>query len=187
MRVFVAIVVTIVVIAVIGLIYIYSGLFNVSAAGPVGKMEDWVLSTTMDNSVERHAKNIIVPSLVDSAQIALGFDHFREMCVTCHGAPGVEPSYIGKGLNPEAPNLTEAAGEWNDAELYWIVKNGIKMTGMPSFGKTHSEAALWAMVAFVRLLPKMTPEEYQSLSSTHAVAEGDEGEVESEPGEHEHH
>lgn len=180
MKILVTVILTIVVLAAAGLVYIYSGLYNVSAAGPEGELQEWVLSTSMDKAVKRHAKSIPVPDLGDSAQIALGYFHFSEMCVGCHGGPGIEPSEVGKGLNPQAPDLSKVVREWNDAELYWIMKNGIKMTGMPSFGKTHSEEALWAMVAFVKKLPEMTPEQYRSYAEAAKPHQVDEQPQESE-------
>ena len=67
---------------------------------------------------------------------------------------------IGKGLNPEPPYLADTVGRWTAPELFWIVKNGIRMTGMPSFGGTHADAELKAAVAFIQRLPRMTPEQY---------------------------
>ena len=116
----------------------------------------------------------------------MGFEHYQEMCVTCHGAPGVDRSEIGKGLNPHAPNLSKSTGDMSDAELYWVLKNGIKMTGMPSFGKTHSEEQLWAMVSFVKKLPEMTEEQYQTYVSAHPEGEGMEMEEHEHQHEHEH-
>ncbi len=161
--------ITIIVLAAIliaGAVYIFFGIYNVSATRKEGKLQEWLLSSAMDNSVKRHAKGIIVPVLGDSAQVALGYEHFKEMCVTCHGAPGVLRSEIGRGLNPEAPDLPTATTDWSDAELFWIVKNGIKMTGMPAFEVTHSNDQIWAMIAFVRRLEKMTPEEYGKLEQS---------------------
>jgi mono/diheme cytochrome c family protein len=85
------------------------------------------------------------------------------MCAACHGAPGKERGEIGKGLNPSPPNLAEVASSWSSAELFWILKNGIKMTGMPAFGPTHSDARLWSIVAFVMQLPKLTPDDYKKM------------------------
>jgi mono/diheme cytochrome c family protein len=83
------------------------------------------------------------------------------MCVTCHGAPGVDREEIGKGLNPEPPRLEKIVANWTDAELFWTVKNGIRMTGMPGFGGTHTDAEVRSIVSFVRRLPRMSPQEYQ--------------------------
>jgi mono/diheme cytochrome c family protein len=66
-----------------------------------------------------------------------GFDHYEDMCAGCHGGPGIERSEIGKGLNPPAPNLADAVPAWSPRQLFWIVKNGLKMTGMPSFAALH--------------------------------------------------
>ncbi len=149
----------------LALAIIYTGIYDVSAANPEGSLTRWVLSTTMDNSVRHHAGGVVVPSLDDSALVGLGFDHYNEMCVTCHGSPTSRRSEAGRGLNPPAPDLSEAAGDWTPAELYWIIKNGIKMSGMPAFGQTHDERELWGMVAFVRKLPGMSQERYRAFST----------------------
>jgi mono/diheme cytochrome c family protein len=151
-------------IIVSGTACMFLGLYNISAANKEGMMQNWMLSTTMESSVRKHSKGINIPPLGDSSQIATGFEHFQEMCVSCHGAPGVSRSEIGEGLNPRAPDLPKTTIEWNNAELFWILKNGIKMTGMPSFGATHSDKQIWAIVSFVRRLEKMTPDEYQKLT-----------------------
>jgi mono/diheme cytochrome c family protein len=72
------------------------------------------------------------------------------------------------GLNPPAPELSEAAGDWTPAELFWIVKNGVKMTGMPSFAPTHSDHELWAVVAFLEKLKKMDPAQYKAFVASKA-------------------
>lgn len=89
---------------------------------------------------------------------------FDDMCVQCHGAPGKDPSIVGKGLNPPPPWLPGTVQRWTRAELFWIVKNGVKMTGMPAFGPTHSDEDLWLLVAFLQRLPNIKPEEFRELS-----------------------
>jgi len=88
------------------------------------------------------------------------------MCAGCHGGPGVERGETGKGMTPTPPDLAEEAGEWSDAELYWITEHGIKLAGMPAFGPTHSDEEIAMIAAFVRLLPEMTAEEYASRGSS---------------------
>lgn len=161
------IIVVVALIVIIGLVIVYGGFYDVSAMHDEGKTRAWLFSTVMDNSVKRHAKDIEVPALGDSAQVAMGFEHFNEMCVTCHGAPGVPKSESGEGLNPMAPNLSKAAPDWSDAELFWIIKNGIRMTGMPAFGPTHEDNKISAIAAFVRQVEKMTPGDYQRFVSTY--------------------
>jgi mono/diheme cytochrome c family protein len=92
-----------------------------------------------------------------------GLGHYREMCVVCHGAPGVPKSEIGMGLNPDPPDLAHEGAEQAPARLFWVLKNGIKMTGMPSFGMTHTDEQLWAMVAFLKQLPKLNPQQYAAM------------------------
>ena len=158
-----ALAIFVVLLAGVGLIYIYAGAYNVAATDPHLGAVYRVLNTTQVQSVRAHAEELNEPLPSDSAALQTGFHHFEEMCVTCHGAPGVSPSEIGKGLNPEPPELSEMVERYSPGELYWIVKNGLKMTGMPAFGPTHSEEELRGMVAFLQQLPGLTPEEYQAM------------------------
>ena len=98
-----------------------------------------------------------------------GFDHYEDMCGGCHGGPSVERSEIGKGLNPQAPDLADAVRAWSPRQLFWIVKNGLKMTGMPSFGKTHDDNQVWSIVAFIEQLPGMSYEQYQEMKHGQAA------------------
>lgn len=83
----------------------------------------------------------------------------------CHSAPGYSRTEIAQGLYPLPPDLTkeEFLKRRNNAELYWVIKNGIKMTGMPAFGPTHSEEELWGIVVFLKRLPNLKPEEYKAM------------------------
>ncbi len=152
--------------AVLG--FAYSGLYDVSATTPHSGAVSWLLATTSHASVERRSKGIDVPDLDDSALALAGVNDFDSMCVSCHGAPGKEPGAIGKGLNPAAPDLAESAMEMQPAELFWVTKNGIKMTGMPAWGKTHSDDDLWPLVALITQLPKLDADAYQALLASGA-------------------
>jgi hypothetical protein len=77
---------------------------------------------------------------------------------------------IGKGLNPEPPYLADTVGRWTNAQLFWIIKNGIKMTGMGSYGAVHKDEEIWNLVAFVQRLPKMTPEQYGQMEQQASAA-----------------
>ena len=146
-----------------GLVFINSGLYNVAATKPDMEIVKWVLETTKEKSVRSRAKDITVPNLDDESLTMTGFHHYDQMCVGCHGAPGISPSEIGEGLNPEHPDLSDAAADMTPAELLWITQNGIKMTGMPAFGPTHSDDELWGIVAFMQKLPEMSPEDYMQM------------------------
>jgi mono/diheme cytochrome c family protein len=126
----------------------------------------------------------------DDESLRHGFGEYDEMCVVCHGAPGVRPQAIGRGLNPEPPDLAAPDAETNDAELFWIIDHGIKFTGMPGFGATHSKETVWALVAFVKRLPGMSPEEYARQRAEYAEheeeAERAEGAEREDAAQHEH-
>ncbi len=143
--------------------FIYSGMYNVSVLSPDPGIVQWVFGTTSDHSVEHHAKNIEMPNLNDSTMVAAGFEHYNEMCVGCHGAPGIKRSVVGQGLFPKAPNLVHSAKEMPAKQLFWIVKNGIKSTGMPTFGKTHSDQKIQDIVAFLEKMKTMTPQDYAKM------------------------
>lgn len=140
--------------------FMYSGVYNVAATKTESKPIKWLLNTTKENSVRFHSKGITVPNLDDESLFETGFHHFDQMCVSCHGAPGLSPSEIGEGLNPEPPDLAEVAAEMVAAEIFWVTQNGIKMTGMPAFGPTHSDQELWGIVAVIQKLPEMSAENY---------------------------
>ncbi len=164
MKYFSGILIFILLIAAAGLIFLYSGAYNISAMVPHNRFTLWVINTMTDNSEEHYSKDIKVPdNLNDSSLVNIGFVHYREMCQGCHGAPGIERDEIGRGLYPHPPNLAHSAEEMPSSELFWIIKNGIKMTGMPAFEKTHSDDKIWAIVAFMKTLPSMTKDQYQTL------------------------
>ena len=161
-------------VVVVGLVVMFSGVINVGATNPHSPLTQLVLSTTMDNSVRHYAKGIKAPSLNDPDMVMEGFRHYREICVGCHLAPGVESSEIRKGLMPEPPKLQEAVEEWKPNELFWVIKNGVKMTGMPAWGPTHSDQKIWAIVAFLEKLPHMTAEQYKEMNKIAGPDEDDE-------------
>lgn len=148
--------------------------FDVAASVPPGALETRIARLAVDRSVARRASKTTNPLGKDPAAIKDGAEHYRHMCVTCHGAPGVDPSEIGEGLNPPAPELTLSRVQArSDGELFWIVQNGLRMTGMPAFGATHKDREIWAIVAFLRHLPELTPEEEKALAEATREKEKD--------------
>lgn len=145
--------------------FVYSGLYNVSTLSPDPAVVKWVFSTTSDISAEHYSKGIPVPSLSDPSMIDAGFKDYHEMCEICHAAPGVEKSHVNKGLYPHPPNLVDSAKELPKNRLFWVIKNGIKSTGMPGFGKTHPDQKIWDIVAFLEKMKNMNPEEYAAMSN----------------------
>lgn len=144
------------------LAFIYSGVFDITANNPHWEMTQRVLLTLREQSIKRQARDVKTPELDDPEKVHTGFRNFHAMCVTCHNAPGAAPTEISKGLYPEAPNLAKTVKDRTAAELYLIIKNGIKMSGMPAWEPSHSGDEIWSLVAFLRVLPNMSDEEYQA-------------------------
>ena len=147
-------------------VFIYSGMYNISAMVPHDRMTLWMMNTVRENSIKHNADDKIkMPDLSDDSSIKMGFVHYREMCVSCHGAPGIKQSEFAEGLYPNPPMLSKVAKDWTPQQLFWITKNGLKMSGMPAFGPTHTDDMIWAIVAFTKTLPTLTKEQYQVLDN----------------------
>ena len=187
MKILISVLLTLVGLLVIFLIIIYTGWYDVSAMNEESGIMKWVLNTTKKNSVEFHSKNISIPDLNDPEMISEGFEHYNEMCVSCHGAPGNEQVELSKVLNPPAPYLVKIVDKIDPKELFWVTKNGIKMTGMPAWGKTHLDDKIWAIVAFMKTLPNMTSDEYEKMERPSGTMEDDDKHPdENEPQTHSH-
>ena len=146
-----------------GFVVIYTGMYNVAATDPHWPVTRWVLETARIRSIKAHAADVQAPpGLDDPAKITMGVEHFAAHCAVCHGAPCVPKGDIAHGLYPPPPDLAVTAKLYSGGEMFWIIKHGIKMTGMPAWAD-HSNEEVWATVAFLRKLPGMTPEEYATL------------------------
>ena len=162
------VIITLVVIIVAGLIYIYSGAFNIRQSKDKS-LSEWVFSTAKNQSVSKRIKDIRVPPMNDTAMLRIGFVHYNEMCATCHGGPGITPDELSKGLFPAPPKFYKSDDMPEPAEAFWIIKNGIKFTAMPAFGPTHDDQKIWAITDFLlNKMNKMTPEEYQEWQQKYA-------------------
>jgi mono/diheme cytochrome c family protein len=145
---------------------IYAGLYNIAADVPHTQPVYWLFETVRERSVAARARDIVVPNdLADGSRISKGAGEYAEMCSGCHLAPGMERTEISRGLYPRAPELRHKT-DLTPAEQFWIVKHGVKMTGMPAWGVTHDDELLWDVVAFVRKLPELTPEQYETMVKT---------------------
>jgi mono/diheme cytochrome c family protein len=163
MRMLRALIVLIVLLALLGIGFAYSGLWDVSASSKEAPWLRQILVTVKDRAIARRAAGITAPPLADPAMVRTGLVHFSEMCVTCHGGPGVPAAELAMGLNPDAPSLAKEGADQSPAQLFWVVKNGIKMTGMPAFGPTHTDEEIWAIVAFLKRLPQLDDAGYAAM------------------------
>ncbi len=150
--------------------FIYSGIYSVAADNPHWAVTQWLVDVTRERSIAVRSDGVAAPAMDDAKLIAMGAEHYAEMCTGCHLAPGVEESELRRGLYPLPPNLIEHGRDHSPQETFWIIKHGFKMTGMPAWGTTHDDRSIWAMVAFLRKLPELSPEAYRAIT---AEGEGD--------------
>lgn len=126
-----------------------------------------LLEEGMHESVRHHAREVRTPATLGRAEVILqGAALYRAHCLQCHGGPGVSQAAIGKSMQPVPGPLVDAGRRWKPAELYWITRNGIKMSGMPAWGFHLDDDQLWALVAFIGKLPALSPQDYAALQDT---------------------
>jgi len=162
-------------IATAGFIFIWFGMFNVAA-----NVKHWGITTTFlewvrERSISSNVEDLAVPDISDKQLIAKGAGNYGAMCAQCHLAPGIKSSEMYKGLNPQPPAFHKGKIEKRDPKsTYWIINNGIKMTGMSAWGEFHTDQQIWELVAFVNALPEMNADTYKSLvgDGKHAHAGG---------------
>lgn len=143
-------------------LFVALGLYDVAASTPHTQPVYSFLEMVMRQSVRRHARGIDAAP-AQRADVLRGAACFDAHCVACHGAPGMPPSGFGLGMQPVPPPLVEAPRLWTPAELYWITRRGIKMTGMPAWEYRLDDHDLWAVVALIGRLPEMTPAQWEAL------------------------
>lgn len=164
----------------------YGGFVDVSAVGAESEPVEWFLETTRHSSIERAIGRLEAPPLDDAGTLRTGLVHYHQMCVTCHGAPGIGAAELARGLNPMPPELARSGEGEEIVETFWVVKNGLKMTGMPAFGPTHSDEDLWAIAAFVHRLPELSAEDYAAMVENARMSLESEGHGGGRGGGHSH-
>jgi mono/diheme cytochrome c family protein len=146
--------------------FFFGGFFNVAASEDDPDIVNSALEQIRAASIARHASVEPAASLDNAALVQAGAKSFSERgCVHCHGAPGVEWSKFSEGLNPGPPDLKDVVDD-PPQELFWVIKNGIKMTGMPSFGKIEvPDPEIWSIVAFLKKLPTVSEADYKAWTT----------------------
>jgi mono/diheme cytochrome c family protein len=153
-----------VLIAAAAAVYFLGGFYSVAATEEPAPIA-WVLTHVRQASIDRHATAAPAIPFDDSA-VRAGAKSFATLgCLGCHGGPGVKWPKFTEGMQPYPPDLKEIVGERQPRELFWVVKNGIKMTGMPSFGTIGvQDREIWSIVAFLKRLPTVSPEDFKAWS-----------------------
>jgi cytochrome c553 len=117
----------------------------------------------MRRSVATWSSGIEVPPMDEPEMLLVGAGHYEGGCAPCHGVPGSRRPAFGDAMTPSPPELPEKVGHWEDQELFYIVKHGVKFTGMPGFPDLTRDDEVWATVAFLREMPRMDRARYDAL------------------------
>lgn len=135
----------------IALVFIYSGFYNVTATTPHTRLVGWAVHQVYQSSMARDSAGIKVPAdLAISPNVESGAQLYSANCAMCHAAPGTSLSPVGQGIYPSAPFLLAATRKNHPNQMFWVIKNGIKMTGMAAFGKSLTDQQIWDLAAFLQ-------------------------------------
>jgi len=153
---------------------------GVSARDQPTQAEIFVARRLRHLAIPYSARQMTSPHAATAESVKAGMEHFADHCATCHGNDGSGDTEIGKGLYPKAPDMRrEETQALSDGELFYIIENGIRFTGMPGWGKGGDADAgaahgtdgedeshdTWALVHFIRHLPKLTDDELAQMKA----------------------
>jgi mono/diheme cytochrome c family protein len=149
--------------------FVYAGVYDIGADVPHTKPVFWLVSQLRDRSIAVRAQKITVPTdLTDPGRIKVGAGLYGNLCTSCHLAPSMKKTDLSRGLYPKPPPLAFGT-DLTPAQEFWIIKHGIKLTGMPAWGRTHSDEEVWDVVAFLKKMPDLDPIQYQAAVSGDAT------------------
>jgi mono/diheme cytochrome c family protein len=157
--------------AIAAAVFFFGGYYSVAATEEDPKMVDWTLARVRQASIANHATDSAPVALDDPAVVQAGARAYSERgCVTCHGAPGVNWAKFSEGMRPYPPNLKELAEQREPQQLFWVIKHGIKLTGMPGFGLIEvPDRELWTIAAFVKKLPVVSEDDFKKWTAQPAA------------------
>ena len=164
MRILAAIGALAIVVGICSAIFFFGGFYSVAGTAEDPAVVTWALTHVRVASINRHATDTPPASLNDPATVQAGAREYAALgCANCHGAPGVPWLKLSEGLHPDPPDLKDVAGGLTPSQLFWVIKHGINMTGMPSFEQAGAkDDQIWSVVAFVKKLPGVSEADYKS-------------------------
>jgi cytochrome c553 len=145
-------------------LFAWTGIYSVGASEGHWPVTRWFLEFAMRRSVSTHALAVDRPPPFTEAMVRRGLGHFAMACAPCHGAPGEPRNEVVRNMLPPPPDLAARVPDWRPEQLFWIVKHGLKYTGMPSWPTQLRDDEVWAMVAFLERLPELDAKEYAPLA-----------------------
>ena len=156
-----------IVVAIIAAVFFFGGYYDIAATQQDNGVVAWALIQVRQASISRHATDTPPTNLNDPTTIQAGAKAFAARgCVNCHGGPGAQWAKFSEGLNPGPPDLKDVASGLQPQEIFWVIKNGIRMTGMPSFGATGvPDPEIWSIAAFVKKLPTVSDSDFKTWTT----------------------
>ena len=161
-----------VILLILAAVFVASGVYDIAATEQHTPPVYWVIEATMRQSIRFHARDIVAPRLDDTDRVRVGRSLYARNCARCHGAPGVAPESFALGLTPSPANLAYAAREWPAKQLFWTIRRGLKMTGMPAWEFRLNDEQIWSLVAYLQVMPTESPSDYRA-ATTRAERETD--------------
>jgi mono/diheme cytochrome c family protein len=157
-----------IVVGIAGAVFFFGGYYSVAGTTEDPAAVTWALTRVRTASIERHAKDDPPASFGGAAMVQAGAQAYASYgCANCHGAPGVKWLKLSEGLHPDPPNLKEVADTLSPAQLVWVIKHGINMTGMPSFAQAGAQDdEIWSIAAFVKKLPSVSDADYKTWTAS---------------------
>jgi Cytochrome C oxidase, cbb3-type, subunit III len=144
-------------------VFFFGGFYSVAGTAEDPSVVTWALTRVRTASIDRHGDDQPPGNINDAARVQAGAKAFASIgCPTCHGGPGVTWAKFSEGLHPDPPDLKDVVDQLSPAKLFWVIKNGINMTGMPSFAQAGAnDDDIWSIVAFLKKLPGVSEADYK--------------------------
>ena len=156
-----------IIVGIAAAVFFFGGFYSVAGTSEDPAIVTWALTRVRTASINRHADDRPPASVNEPASVPAGAKAFAAHgCANCHGAPGVNWAKFSEGLHPDPPDLKEVVGGLSPAQLFWVIKNGINMTGMPSFTQAGArDDEIWSIVAFLKKLPGVSEADYKAWTA----------------------
>jgi len=152
-------------------VFFLGGFYNVAGTSEDPALVNWALVRVRTASIIRHAHDAPPGNFSDAANVQAGARQFADHgCANCHGAPGVNWAKYSEGLHPDPPDLKDVVNDRTPEQLFWVIKNGINMTGMPSFKLAGAkDEDIWLIVAYLKKLPTVAEADYKAWTAPPAA------------------
>jgi mono/diheme cytochrome c family protein len=163
------------VLALAGLIALATGLWlirgGISTRPTPGGFETTLAQRVRTLAIPRSARDMRNPVTLTPQVLAAGREHFADHCAICHANDGSGDTEVGRGLYPRTPDMRQPATQsLPDGELFYIIENGVRLTGMPAWGSHEGTDDSWRLVHFIRHLPNLTPAELEEMKTLNPKA-----------------